>query len=114
VARRIHAAASGDAAPGISPGGAGLVERWLIAGVDLSMVPAPLDLDPLAHAEGPIRAWSKTGTDAGVRADMGVIWSDRGAVAYAAIATWDPREDFVAEAMRRMREFGAALAGRVR
>lgn len=113
VARRIHVAASGTLVPGISMGGAELVERWLLAGVDLSMVPAPLHLDPLAHVDGPIRVWSKTGTDAGVRADMGVIWSDGGAVAYAAVANWDPAEDRVAQAMARMHDLGAELSGRV-
>ena len=113
VARRVHVASCGSPVPGLSQGAAELVERWLRAGVDLSMVPAPFHLDPLAHAEGSIRAWSKSGTDAGVRADMGVIWSGEYAIAYAAIANWAPGEDRVAEAMQRMNDLGAALAARV-
>ncbi|MEY3734795.1 MAG: hypothetical protein RL347_2154 [Actinomycetota bacterium] len=112
VARRIHVASSGDVVPGISTAGAELVQSWLLAGVDLSMVAAPFHLDPLAHTDGAPRLWSKTGTDAGVRADMGVIWSYRDAVAYAAIANWDPREDRVAEAMQRMHEVGENIAAR--
>lgn len=113
VARRIHVAASGDVVPGISTAGAELVEGWLLAGVDLSMVPAPFHLDPLAHADGPIRAWSKSGTDSGVRADMGVIWSETNMVAYAAIANWDQCEDGVGAAMQRIHALGASLASRM-
>lgn len=113
TARRIYLAATGRVVSGISGGAAELVENWLMCGVDLSMVPAPLHLDPLARVDGPIRVWSKTGTDAGVRADMGVIWSDRGAVAYAAVANWDPREDRVVEAMQHMHQLGAGIAARM-
>ena len=113
VARRIHVASCGTPVLGLSQGAAQLVEGWLAAGVDLSMIPAPLHLDPLAHVNGPIRLWSKTGTDVGVRADMGVIWSDKDAVAYAAVANWDPREDRGAEAMQRMHEVGMKLTARV-
>jgi beta-lactamase class A len=112
VARRIHVASCGTPVLGLSQGAAQLVEGWLAAGVDLSMIPAPLHLDPLAHVNGPIRLWSKTGTDVGVRADTGVIWSDKDAVAYAAVANWDPWEDRGAEAMQRMHEVGMKLTAR--
>ena len=113
VARRIHVVAGGGEAGGISPDAARLVEGWLLTGVDLSMVAAPFRLDPLAHAEGPVRLWSKTGTDAGIRADMGVAWSDSRAVSYAAIATWAPGDDSLDVAFERMHEVGRALASRV-
>ena len=113
VAHRIHLAASGGAAHGISADAARLVEDWLLTGVDLSMVPAPFGLDPLAHAQGPVRLWSKTGTDTGIRADMGVVWSDSDSLSYAAIATWERDEDGVDRAYERMHEAGRALASRV-
>ena len=113
VARRIHVAAGGGDVGGISPNAARLVEGWLLTGVDLSMVAAPFRLDPLAHADGSVRLWSKTGTDAGIRADMGVAWNESDALSFAAIATWGPDEDGVDRAYERMHETGRALASRV-
>ena len=113
VARRIHVASGGGEVDGISPNAARLVEGWLLAGVDLSMVAAPFRLDPLAHAVGSVLLWSKTGTDAGIRADMGVVWSDSDSLSYAAIATWEPNEDGVDHAYERMHEAGRALASRM-
>lgn len=112
VARRIHVSAGASGVDGISAQAAILVEAWLLAGVDLSMVAAPFHLDPLAHADGAPRLWSKTGSDFGVRADVGVIGSGGDAIAYAAIATWDPREDHVGEALERMHALGSRLAVR--
>lgn len=67
------------------------VLRWLAAGTDLSMVAAPWGLDPLAHVEPDrgLRLRHKTGTDAGVRADVGVLAGPRRAVAYAVLARFD-------------------------
>lgn len=113
VARRIHIAAEGVPAPGIGADAARLVRRWLLAGVDLSMVAAPLRLDPLAHAEERVLLWSKTGTDRHVRADMGVVWSEGDAVAYAALATWEPDDDVSGEPFARMHAIGASLAARM-
>lgn len=113
VARRIHVAAGGGAAHGISADAARLVEDWLLTGVDLSMVAAPFRLDPLAHADGRPRLWSKTGADTGARADMGVAWSDSDSLSYAAIATWEPDDDGVDSAYERMHAVGRALASRV-
>lgn len=113
VARRIHVASRGDMAAGISPAAGALVEGWLLTGVDLSMVAAPFGLDPLAHADATPRLWSKTGRDTRIRADMGVAWSDSGAEAYAAIATWEPGADRGSEAMSRMHALGAGLAARM-
>lgn len=113
VARRIHVAASGGEDGGISGHAARLVENWLLTGVDLSMVAAPFHLDPLAHADGLVRLWSKTGTDVRVRADSGVVWTEADMVSYTVIATWDADDDALDDAMNRMHAFGASLASRV-
>ncbi len=112
VARRIHLAAAGAPQAGISASAAELVERWLLTGVDLSMVAAPFRLDPLAHVDGRLRLWSKTGTDACIRADVGLAWNPSEAISYAAIATWEPGDDAVAEAMDRMHALGRRLVDR--
>lgn len=113
VARRIHVAAEGVPTPGISLDAARLVRDWLLVGVDLSMVAAPFRLDPLAHTEDSVLLWSKTGTDLHIRADMGVTWRDGDAVAYAALATWDPGDDVGDEPFTRMHALGSTLASRM-
>lgn len=113
VARRIHLAASGGEAEGVSVDAARLVEGWLLTGVDLSMVAAPFRLDPLAHGEGDLRLWNKTGSDDGIRADMGVVWTDADAVAYAAIATWVSGDGTVDAPFERMHALGERLASRM-
>ena len=110
VARRIQVGAEGGAAQGISRAAARMVRSWLMKGVDLSMVAAPRHLDPLSH--GQVGLWSKTGTDATIRADVGAMWSDDDALFYAAIATWEPGEDLVVEAMDRMHALGNRLIDR--
>lgn len=72
------------------PVGARVLE-WLAAGTDLSMVAAAFDLDPLAHGTAPdqgIELWNKTGTDPGVRADVGVVESGSSWASYAVICNW--------------------------
>jgi len=113
VARRIHLAAADVPQAGVSAGAAALVEQWLLTGVDLSMVAAPFRLDPLAHAEGRVLLWSKTGTDTFIRADIGVASNAREAIAYAAIATWEPGDDVGDEPFARMHAIGASLAARM-
>lgn len=113
VARRIHVAARGRETEGMSADAARLVEGWLLTGVDLTMVPAPFRLDPLAHASGPVRLWSKTGTDTRIRADMGAVWGESDMVAYAAIATWQAGVDGIADAFDRMHGLGTELASRM-
>jgi beta-lactamase class A len=113
VARRIHLAARGGEAEGVSVDAARLVEGWLLTGVDLSMVAAPFRLDPLAHGEADLRLWNKTGSDPGVRADMGVAWTDAKAVVYAAIATWVPGEETVDAPFEHMHALGERLASRM-
>ena len=113
VARRIHLAAAGAPQSGISASAAALVERWLLTGVDLSMVAAPFRLDPLAHGDGRLRLWSKTGTDTCVRGDMGVAWNAAEAVSYAALATWEPGDDVRDLTFERMHALGSRLAARM-
>jgi beta-lactamase class A len=74
-----------------------LVRQWLSANVDQSMVGSALvergGLDPIAHHAslgGETTLWNKTGTDAGVRADIGAVTSGDRTITWAAIANWDP------------------------
>ena len=113
AAWRIHAAAAGAVDVGISPEAAVLVEQWLLAGVDLSLVAAPFHLDPLAHMDGPIRLWSKTGYDTDVRADVGVAWTQAQTLAYAALASWTPGAALPEHPVDRMQDLGRALAARL-
>jgi len=87
------------------------VAGWMRTNADLSMVAAPFELDPLAHARsgsGPVLA-SKTGSDATVRADVGFVVDRGGSVAWAAIANWDERNDRTEAALAGMRRLGAAI-----
>lgn len=58
---------------------------WLSLNADLSMVASAFGLDPLSHrgADHGILLVNKTGTDAGVRSEAGVLRGPRAAVAYA-------------------------------
>jgi beta-lactamase class A len=95
-----------------SPRVSEMVLAWLAAGADLSMVASALGLDPLSHAgdtDRGVRLWNKTGTDIGVRADVGAIDLGSRTLAYAVVCNWsafaqpDPRDD-VLLAMRRIGE----------
>jgi beta-lactamase class A len=53
---------------------------------------------------------NKTGTDSGVRADVGVVRGPTGSVSYAVIANWDPRTgDRRDEVLERMHAIGSAV-----
>ncbi len=88
------------------------VLAWLAQDADLSMVAAAFDLDPLAHATEDLglRLWHKTGTDPGVRADVGVLRSASTVVSYAVIGNWPVTDTSastrraVLSAMRRIGE----------
>lgn len=58
---------------------------WLSLNADLSLVASAFGLDPLAHrgVDHGLLLVNKTGTDAGVRAEAGVLRGPRTAVAYA-------------------------------
>ncbi len=86
---------------------------WLSAGADLSMVASAFDLDPLSHASGAdqgIQLWNKTGTDAGVRADVGVVETDGATCTYAVICNWNPHEHGLRSGvLNTMREIGREI-----
>ncbi len=89
-----------------------LVLGWLADGVDLSMVAAGWDWDPLAHSAsaGQVRLHHKTGTDDGVRCDVGVLIGPWRTVAYAVLANWDPGVgDQRGAVLARMRAIGAEI-----
>lgn len=58
---------------------------WLSLNTDLSMVASAFGFDPLAHRAGDhgILLVNKTGTDAGVRSEVGVLRGPRAGVTYA-------------------------------
>lgn len=84
---------------------------WLSATADLSMVSSAFDLDPLAHVGSAPELWSKTGTDTGTRAEVGLVEVDGRRIAFAAIARFDGP---VAPILVRMREFGELILSRSR
>jgi beta-lactamase class A len=58
---------------------------WLASNADLSLVASAFGLDPLAHrsADHDLLLINKTGTDDGVRSDVGALRGTRAAIAYA-------------------------------
>ena len=93
-----------------------LVLGWLADGLDLSMVASGWGWDPLAHnAPGaPVRLHHQTGTDDGVRCDVGVVIGPWRTVAYAVLANWDPAApDRLPEVLARMRAVGDELRASV-
>lgn len=98
----------------VSPDVSGLVRGWLSASTDLSMVASALGLDPLSHMEPThgLRLWNKTGTDDGVRADVGAVISGDRQLAYAVICNWAPDTDAPLPAViSAMREIGNEILG---
>ena len=97
-----------------TPGSAGAqVLGWLGPGTDLSMVASAWHQDPLSHAQdpaGPLLV-NKTGTNLGVRADVGVVDGGGRATAYAVVANWqeDPPGTRRDEVMTALRSIGDAL-----
>lgn len=101
----------------VSPSADARVAGWLAANTDLSMVASAFGLDPLAHGPddtlGGVLLWNKTGTDDGIRADVGHVSTAAGhpAYAYAVCARWDPAAgDLTALVLDGMRGVGDALA----
>lgn len=58
---------------------------WLSLGTDLSLVASAFGLDPLAHREADhgLLLVNKTGADAGVRSEVGILRGPRAGVTYA-------------------------------
>ena len=97
----------------VSPAVSVRVLDWTAANTDLSMVAAAFALDPLAHTEPDLglRLWNKTGSDAGVRADVGLVSRGDTAAAYAVLAGWDEARGPTARrhVLDRMRATGEAI-----
>ena len=105
------------------PAADSLVRGWLSANTDQSMVGSAFvehaGLDPLAHhvsLSPDLLYWNKTGTDAGVRADVGSVSRDGRTISWAAIANWDASEGLAATeqarlwtVMRGMRHIGEEI-----
>ncbi|TAJ48303.1 MAG: serine hydrolase [Herbiconiux sp.] len=85
-----------------------LVSGWLGLGADLSMVAGAFGLDPLAHTgeDHGLSLFNKTGTDAGVRSEAGVVTGPRAGVSYAVTMRFNdtglPARLSVLDAMRTL------------
>lgn len=69
----------------VSPEVSQRVVGWLSLNADLSLVASAFGLDPLAHRmpDHDVLLMNKTGTDGGVRSEVGVLRGPRAGVAYA-------------------------------
>jgi len=87
------------------------VVDWLQIGCDLSMVASAFGLDPLAHVsvDRGFRVVNKTGTNSGVRAEVGFVEGPGGTASYAAIFNWEEGNDPRDEVLGIMRELGWRL-----
>jgi beta-lactamase class A len=96
----------------VTPATSAQVRAWLVTNADTSMVAAPFDLDPLAHAQPDrgVSLFHKTGSDSGVRADVGFVQRGERGVAYAVIGKWSSEaSDLRADVLDGMRRVGAGL-----
>lgn len=98
----------------VSPALSSWLRDGLSLGMDLSMVPAPLGLDPLAHS--PVTGGravpavaNKTGTDNGIRADVGIITLGSRELTYAALCNYDARAVSDVAALEIMHRIGHAM-----
>ncbi|WP_233201805.1 serine hydrolase [Cryobacterium sp. Y11] len=85
---------------------------WLSLNSDLSMVASAFGLNPLAHREHDLGLLmvNKTGTDAGVRSEVGILRGPRAGVTYAvSIVFDDSRLAARLAVLDGMRAFGADL-----
>lgn len=76
------------------------VMGWLSLNTDLSMVASAFGLDPLAHRapDHGIQVVNKTGADAGVRSEAGILQGPRTAVSYAVTVQF--RDDSLSRRLR--------------
>jgi beta-lactamase class A len=67
---------------------------WLSLNTDLSMVASAFGRDPLAHRGVEHSTWmvNKTGTDAGVRSEAGILRGPRGGLSYAVSVQFDEKD----------------------
>lgn len=110
----VHLCQLLDDADELLPAVANRVTSWLSINTDLSMVASAFGLDPLAHCDTDrgIRLWNKTGTNDGVRCDVGVVHLGTESVTYAVLANWTPLEPNDAtrdDALAAMRRIGAVI-----
>ncbi len=90
------------------------VRTWLTFNSDLSMVASAFDLDPLAHVGGPLGLFNKTGTDDGVRVEIGSMGRACEGADYAVLTNWDPADpSAVHPALAWMRAVGEWLRSMV-
>lgn len=93
------------------------VRRWLGTDTDLSMVAAAFGLDPLAHVEpdDELALFNKTGTERGVRVDVGAVAGPAGGVSYAVLGNWDAsaQPELRGPVLAAMRQVGGRLLARV-
>lgn len=75
----------------VSPGVSAQVAEWLSLNQDLSLVASATGLDPFSHEndEHGLLFLNKTGRDAGVRGEAGVLAGPRAGVAYALLVCFD-------------------------
>jgi beta-lactamase class A len=75
---------------------------WLSLNTDLSMVASAFGLDPLSHrgVDHSLQLVNKTGTDAGVRSEVGILRGPRRGVAYAVSVQFSDRS--VADRLRAL------------
>ena len=71
-----------------------LVVGWLSLGSDLSMVSSAFGFDPLAHDDFShgLTLFNKTGSDAGIRSEVGVLTGPGAGVAYAVTMRFNDRD----------------------
>jgi beta-lactamase class A len=100
----------------LSRASADTLQRWLGAGMDLSMTASAFGLDPLAHYffDRDIWLWNKTGTISNVRADMGLVMSGTRRIAYAVLANWRLGADARDGVLASMREVGGLIRASLR
>lgn len=88
-----------------------VVLGWLHLDTDTSMVAAAFGLDPLAHAAFDRGLWlaHKTGTDTGIRAEVGLLRGSHRTVAYAVLAEFEDADRD--EALAQLRDWGSRIRG---
>jgi beta-lactamase class A len=98
----------------LTPSVAEQVTAWVSLNTDLSMVAGSFGLDPLAHLnpDRNVLLWNKSGTNCGVRCDVGLVTHGDEKLAYAALANWRPsgdRDTRRDDVLRTMRAMGQAM-----
>ena len=86
---------------------------WMALSTDHSMVAGAFRLDPLIRAGGHPGVANKTGTDLGVRCDVGIVGAGLASVSYVLLVNWPAEEVDPLDVMTAMRGFGDALRSAV-